>query len=117
MKTNSKEVRNLIKQHILDCVYDYSENTFPTLKEACNHLNSEFERVAGHENNLRRFPNHQERFADYLQGIPFHFEYDNSGIENYLNSLGINPQNKTYSSAQMWKTYSYLIYSEMTKNL
>ena len=42
MKTNSKQVRDAIKQHILDCVYDYSENTFKTLKDACNHLNSEF---------------------------------------------------------------------------
>ena len=38
MRTNSKEVRNAIKNHILECVYDYSENTFPTLKDACKHL-------------------------------------------------------------------------------
>ena len=54
MITNSKEVRNEIKKHILECVYDYSENNFATLKEACNHLYSEFDRVANHENNKKR---------------------------------------------------------------
>lgn len=117
MKTNSKEVRNAIKQHILDCVYDYEENNFKTLKDACNHLNNEFERVAGHEYNRRKFPNQVERFVDYLQGIPFHFEYTNEGISEYINGLGINPENKSYSSSKSWNLYGLLIYREMTKNL
>ena len=53
MRTNSKEVRNAIKNHILECVYDYSENNFATLKEACNHLYDEFDRVANHAYNKK----------------------------------------------------------------
>ena len=106
MKTNSKEVRNAIKNHILECVYDYSENTFPTLKEACNHLYNEFNRVASE----------QKRFEDYLQGIPFNFYYTNEDLETFLNSLGINKEGKKYEPSKMWNLYAYLIYSETLKN-
>ena len=109
MKTNSKEVRNAIKNHILECVYDYSENNFATLKEACNHLYNEFDRVANHVNN-------KKRFEDYLQGIPFHFYYTNEDIETFLNSLGINKEGKKYEPSKMWNLYAYLIYSETLKN-
>ena len=109
MKTNSKEVRNAIKNHILECVYDYSENNFATLKDACNHLYNEFDRVANHVNN-------KKRFEDYLQGIPFHFYYTNEDIETFLNSLGINKEGKKYEPSQMWNLYAYLIYSETLKN-
>ena len=116
MKTNSKEVRNAIKNHILECVYNYSENTFPTLKEACNHLYNEFNRVANHAYNQKRIPNEQKRFEDYLQGVPFHFYYTNEDIETFLNSLGINKEGKKYEPSKMWNLYAYLIYSETLKN-
>lgn len=116
MKSNSKEVRAKIKQHILDSVTDVNGNNYTDLKEACNRLNNEFDRVANHPHNLNRFPNNQERFADYLNGIPFGFEYDNYSIEQYLNSLGLNPDDKKYSSNKMYKMYTYLIFSEMNKN-
>lgn len=116
MKTNSKELRNAIRNHILECVSDYSENTFPTLQEACKHLYNEFDRVANHENNKKRIPSEQKRFEDYLQGIQFHFHYTNEDIETFLNSLGINKDGKKYESDKMWNLYAYLIYIETLKN-
>ena len=109
MKTNSKEVRNAIQNHILECVYDYSENNFATLKEACNHLYNEFNRVANNAIN-------QKRFEDYLRGVPFNFHYTNEDIETFLNSLGINKDGKKYEPSKMWNLYAYLIYSETLKN-
>jgi len=117
MKTSNKAVKLAVQNHILQCVYDYNEKTFPTLKDACNHLNNEFERVAGHEYNKRRYPNNVERFVDYLKGIPFHFEFVNFSISEFLNGLGINPENKTFSSEKSWNLYGLLIYREMIKNL
>ena len=117
MKTNSKEVKKAVQTHIIESVYDFNENEFTTLKDACTHLNNEFIRVAGHDNNLKKFPNNVDRFVDYLQGIPFHFEYEDYKIEEFLNSLGTNPTNKTYSGAKMWALYGLLIYREMIKNL
>ena len=116
MRTNSKEVRNAIKKHILECVYDYSENTFPTLEDACNHLYNEFNRVANNEYDKKRIPSEQKRFEDYLQGIPFNFHYTNEDIETFLNSLGINKDGKKYEPSKMWNLYAYLIYSETLKN-
>ena len=115
MKSNSKTVKLAIQKHILECVYNYEENQFKTLEEACNHLNSEFNRVAGYDYNLRKFPNYVDRFVDYLQGIPFHFYYTNEDLKEFLNSLGINPNNKEFSSNDMWNRYGLLIYREMIK--
>lgn len=117
MKTNNKEVKKAIQAHILTSVYDCKENEFSNLKDACNHLNNEFIVAAGYENNLKRFPNNVDRFIDYLRGIPFHFHYTNEDLEIYLNSLGINPDNKIYSSDKMWNLYGLLIYREMIKNI
>jgi len=117
MKTNNTFVKIQVQNHIINSVYDENENEFKTLKEACNHLNNEFIRVAGHENNLKRFPNHVERFTDYLRCVVFHFEYEDYKINEFLNNLGINPKNKTYSSDQIWNLYGLLIYREMIKNL
>lgn len=116
MKTNSKEVRNKVKQHVIDCVYSENEEYYDNITDAANKLYSEFNRVANHTNNMKRFPNDQERFSDYLNGLPFHFEYTYQGIQDYLNSLGINPENKEYDINKSIKLYHYLIFSEMMKN-
>ena len=116
MKTNSKEVREQIKKHILGCVQDENENYFTSIDQAANRLYSEFNRVANHANNMRRYPVDQERFSDYLDGLPFHFHYYHGDIKEFLNSLGINPGNKTFSDEKSHKLYHYLIYSEMMKN-
>ncbi len=109
MRTNSKEVRKRIRQHILDCVYNYDENKFKTFDEAKAHLGFEFNRVANYENNIQRIPNNQDRFSDYLLGLPFYFEYTYVGIENYLNSLGV----KSSSDDKNIKLYHYLIFREV----
>ena len=113
VKSNSKEVREKVRQHILESVYDYDENEFDNFNDASQHLTDEFTRVADFPNNLRRYPNNQKRFQDYLQGIPFHFEFYDEDIENFLNGLGINPQGKKYTSDQMWNLYSLLIWREV----
>ena len=115
MKTNSKQVRELIRAHVLGCVTDNNENTYPTFKEAAKRLLEEFDRVANHKHNLHRLPNDQERFSDYLCGLPFSFEYTHEGIKDYLNGLGINPTGKEYTNDANMKLYHYLIWSEINK--
>ncbi len=117
MKSNSKEVRAAIRQHILDCVYDENENQYNNIKDAATRLNSEFERVANDPYNMKRIPNNQLRFSDYLLGLPFHFHYTYYDIETFLNGLGINPGNKKFSGDKLTKLYHYLIFSEMNKAL
>ena len=113
MKTNSKQVREAIRTHILECVTDNEGNNYETFEQAKNRLQEEFNRVANYPNNLKRFPNNQERFSDYLCGLPFNFHFSYFDIQNYLNDLGINPANKAYTGEQSTKLYHYLIYREI----
>jgi hypothetical protein len=111
--TNSKEVREAVRKHILESVYHENEKEFKNFDEASKYLAEEFKRVADYKNNQAKFPNNQDRFTDYLKGIPFHFEYTNEGLEKFLNGLGINPTNKEYTGDQMWKLYGALIWKEV----
>lgn len=115
LSTNSKEVKEAIKQHILECVYNEGEENFETVEKAKMYLYADFERVAGHAYNLKRFPNEQERFADYMGGIPFWFEFETYKIEEFLKGLGINPEGKKYDSNKVWQLYTYLIFKELKK--
>ena len=113
MKTNSKAVRAAVRQHILESVTDDNGDTLATFDQAQKHLNSDFARVADYPNNLRRFPLHQDRFHDYLMGLPFGFESEYTAIQEFLNGLGINPTGKTYDAVKSARLYTYLIYREI----
>ena len=116
IRTNSKEVKEAIKQHILEYVYDYeTEEIFKNIEESKKYLYQEFNKVAGHPYNLNKFPNEQDRFADYMGGIPFLFEFETYKIEEFLNGLGINPEGKKFEANKVWQLYTYLIFKELKK--
>lgn len=115
LRTNSKAVREQIKAHILESVLDEYGDPFPSLEAACKELLAEFERVAGHPYERKRIPNDQERFRDWMMGLPFSFEYTHHGIAEFLNGLGISPEGKEYDSDKSSVLYHYLIYSEALK--
>lgn len=113
MKTNSKAVREMIRAHILENVTDNNGDTFPTFEQARARLREEFARVADYPANVRRFPSGQDRFHDYLMGIPFGFEFENHAIADFLASLDINPAGKEYDDEKSARLYTYLIYKEI----
>jgi hypothetical protein len=82
---------------------------------ACRELFCEFDRVANYPNNLQRFKVEAEMFQDYLAGLPYHFIIYTQDKEEFLNSLGINPEGKEYDSDKIESLYSYLIYKVMVK--
>ena len=102
-----------MKAHVLDRV-DYDGDRLSTFEEARDHLASEFVRVADYPHNLQMFPNDQERFHDYLMGIPFGFEFENWKIAEFLNGLGINPEGKEFDSEKSNRLYTYLIFKTLT---
>lgn len=110
---NTEELRNAMRAHILESVTDYNGDVFPTEEEAINHLKNEFERVANYPYNLQKFPNNQDRFNDYLMGIPFGFEFEYHRIVEFLDSLGFNPRGSQFSDDTSAKFYSYLIFKEI----
>lgn len=44
MRTNNKQARSAIRQHIIDCVYDFDGSQFTTFVDAAKHLNGEYRR-------------------------------------------------------------------------
>lgn len=112
-RSTSKIVRDKIHAHILAAVYDYEENQFPTIRDACAHLAAEFDRVANYPANVQRYPNPADRFHDYLMGLPFRFEFTHAGIDDTLNAWGLNPEGKTYPPEKAARTYTALIFREM----
>ena len=112
-RTNSTHVKNLIKEHISNSVYDINENQFLNFADSAKELNTEFKRTADHAHNLRKFPNNSARFDDYLRGLPYHFLIYDAEIEDFLNSLGINNEGKEYPADKMRSLYANLIYREI----
>ena len=113
MKTNSKQVREQIRLHILEVVTDNEENYYSDFEQEIERVKSEFHRVADYPWNLKRLPNNQERFSDYLRGLPFNFHISHYDVKNYLNDLGINPEGKEYDSDKSLHLYHYLIFREI----
>lgn len=113
VRTNSKAVRLAMRQHIMESVTDSNGDTFPTFEAARDHLKAEFARVADYPFNLRRLPNNQERFHDYLMGIPFGFEFENYKIAEFLNGLGLNPSGKEFDPEKSARLYTNLIFKEI----
>jgi len=112
MNSNRKEVREQVKQHILESVYKDDE-PFKSFDDCAQYIASEFKRVANYPNNIKRVPNQQDRFQDYLQGLPFHFEYmyfnQRKVVSEWLQS--VNPEN--YTDSEVAKRYYYMIYKEI----
>lgn len=71
LRTNSKKYLNNIKNYILDSIdgegYDIKTET-PT--EKLDFLFDCFEVEFNYKNNKLRYPNLQDRFANWLQGLP-----------------------------------------------
>lgn len=77
LKTNTKKYRENIKKYIIDCIPEEWGNTE---EEKLTMLKREFDRVANHPFNVLKFPNIQERLADYLSGLPINLDYTNYDI-------------------------------------
>jgi hypothetical protein len=112
MRTNNKQVREAIRKHITECVY-INDEPATKFEDAKKEVKILFEHVANHPYNLKKIPNNQERFSDFLCGLHFNFHFYNEDIKDFLNGLGINPQNKTFSSEKSLYLYHYLIFREV----
>lgn len=95
MKTNNK--LHPVFNYILGCIEHEGTNE-EKLKEVLNAFNSEF----NFEQNKRRYPNLQNRFAEWLQGAPssFEVEYWNDGIIKLAKEWQSIPQDATEKQEQ-----------------
>ena len=95
MKTNNK--LHPVFNYILGCIEHEGTNE-EKLKEVLNAFNSEF----NFEQNKRRYPNLQNRFAEWLQGAQssFEVEYWNEGIIKLAKEWQSIPQDATEKQEQ-----------------
>ena len=116
-KTSSKEVRTAIRKHVKAIVENENGNSFKKFENSAKHFYNDFNKNANYTHNINRLPNDVQRFADYLQGLPFAVTVPmySENLETFLNGLGINNEKKVYSYERMLNLYAMLIYREITK--
>lgn len=116
MKTNSKIVRDEVKKYILECInVEYFEecNEAPTAKNVLKRLRKAY----NYEYNMKRFPCEQDRFKDYMLGLPseLNIEYYNEGIEDLLINRFKIGEPKKRDADKAVNLYYYLIFVELKK--
>tara|TARA_R100001463_G_scaffold77580_1_gene131705 strand:+ start:107 stop:523 length:417 start_codon:yes stop_codon:yes gene_type:complete len=80
LRTNTKEYTKREQKYLLDSIQDWYFDGYKlshvenfenlTDKERFNIVMAELRKHSDHKYNKRRIPNHQERLADHLQGMP-----------------------------------------------
>lgn len=76
MNTNSKEFKAIVRAYLMTCIPDvqtiaaeYDQIVENTDKARVNWVVDTFDREYGCEYNLKRWPNRQERFKEWLMGL------------------------------------------------
>jgi hypothetical protein len=90
LSTNSNEVKKAVQEHILD-TYNIDD------------LKAEVKNLKGYN---RVYTDYQAG-AYMVQNGRFLCYY--SDVKDFLNSLGINPENKEYTDEKSWELYKHLI--------
>ena len=90
LKTNSNEVRKAVQEHILK---------YYTIEELKNQL--DYMSGGHYQHTIYRSA------YSMVQGGCFLIYYED--IKDFLNSLGINPENKEYADEKSWELYKHLV--------
>lgn len=78
MRTNSKAYRAKVRAHILHSIYDYGGADDDASR--ARHIWARFMSEFNYPDNQERFPNTQDRVADWLAGLPLNIAYSNADI-------------------------------------
>lgn len=92
---------NLVRKQVQDHIKEYYENI--------EDLKSELKNLLG----MRETPTIYHAGAYMVQGGCFLIYY--ADVKEFLNGLGINPQNKEYTDEKSWELYKHLIASNCEK--
>jgi hypothetical protein len=112
--TNSKIVLATVRQHVIDCV-SADGDKYTTFRDAAGYVWGEFMRVTDNPYYIHHFPNLQDRFSDYLDGLPHAFLFYCDDITVYLDTLSLNNNKNKYSDEKIHKMYHYLIFKVIYK--
>lgn len=118
LKTNSKVYRERIYTFLLESIeFEDLEGAEITNRQKIDYFFSEFESIANYPNNIRKFPNEQNRLADYLQGLPSSLQipFYNYDILNLVKELhGVKELTEKQEDtilANYWNHISFMLIS------
>lgn len=114
LKTNSKEVREVIRLHLIEISQD-DDVKVETVDQAIKYISNKFYiEMIKHNNNVG---NIQELFFYWLSGLSLHTYYMTDDIINYLHSIGLYGKNEKQEQEKAADLYHYLIFKEVKKGL
>lgn len=114
LRTNSKEVREAIKQHLIEISQnDYVE--IETVNEAINYIVDRFyDEMIKHN---KHYNNVQDLFIYWLNGLALNTYYMTDDIINYLHSIGLYGKDEQQERQKSANLYHYLIFQEVKEDL
>lgn len=114
LKSNSKEVRDAIKQHLIEISQnDYVE--IETVNEAINYIVDRFyDEMIKHN---KHYNNVQDLFIYWLNGLALNTYYMTDDIINYLHSIGLYGKDEQQERQKSANLYHYLIFQEVKEDL
>ena len=81
LRTNTKKYQENFKNYFLEVIKSEDLPEYiKTDKEKVNFIFERFNSEYNHANNIRRTPNFQQRFAEWLQGLPLNIPYTYNDI-------------------------------------
>ena len=120
LKTNSKEVREAIRLHLVEIAQDDDvkvETVDQAIKYISNRFYNEMIKHNKHYTNNIRIINYQEIFSDWLNGLALNTYYTYTDIIDYLHSIGLYGKDEQQEQEKAADLYHYLIFKEVKDHI
>ena len=114
LRTNSKEVRDAIKQHLIE-ISKNDDVEVETVNQAINYIVNRFYNEMLKNN--KYYNNIQDLFIYWLGGLALNTYYMTDDIINYLHSIGLYGKDKKQEQLKAANLYHYLIFKEVKEDL
>lgn len=114
LRSNSKEVREAIKLHLIE-ISQNDDVKVETVDQAVKYIGDRFIIEVLKHNNIVK--NIQDAFIYWLNGLALNTYYYTDDIINYLHSIGLYGKNEKQERANASDLYHYLIFKEVKKHI
>ena len=114
LRTNSKEVRDAIKQHLIE-ISQNDDVEVETVEQAIKYIVNKFYIEMIKHN--KHYNNMQDLFTYWLNGLALNTYYYTDDIINYLHGIGLYGKDKKQEQLKAANLYHYLIFKEVKEDL
>ena len=114
LRSNSKEVRDAIKQHLIE-ISQNDDVKVETVNQAINYIVDRFYNEMIKHN--KHYNNIQDLFTYWLNGLALNTYYYTDDIINYLHSIGLYGKDEKQEREKATNLYHYLIFKEVKNDL